>query len=545
MSVQNVKMLTVKEITGKFKKTELYALVLVVPLVIYVIMITGNYTGYKVKPLLIDASVITILMSVVQSALRKRKLRNFTEILNNEDYLKFSALKGEILSFPAYSARIVVIRWLAGLISLLSVLSFQIDIDRLNFLSVLVTILLIIPFSYFLFYICIENIMAMLLSDPRMTVINVENDSFTKFSLINRIFLFVSSVVIIPLGVLSFFLYLITTNQLVLNHLGYHLVFIIVLAGLCLVVSLYEMAASTGRSIMTLGSALEKITAGDLMFEPVPMFTANELGNLNQYVNALLLKLRETVDSVKKSSDSLFASSKDINMASYTLSSLASEQAAGMEEISSTMEEMLSSVSQNADISNEAENLSQASYKMADEGTAIVNNAVTAIDEVKESSRKIANIITLLNDIAFQTNLLALNASVEAARAGDSGRGFAVVASEVRNLAQRARAASDEISQLIKTSVDKVNAGTDLVNKSGSALKQIFDSIEKTKLIISEINSLSKEQKTGLGEITQSLNQTDMASQQTAAAAEQLSSTADQLKLNSEEMQQLMSFFKV
>lgn len=545
MPEYNVKKINIKDLEKKFTKNELYAFFLIIPLVVYVILITGNYTGSKIKPLLIDAAIISVIMTIIHSSLRKRKVKHFVNTLNNKDASLFIKLKSDILSFPGYEAMIVTVRWLSSPVLMLSMLYFQINVDRLNFLSVSIVILVITPFSYFLFYICAENTMYLLLSDPRLTVITADAGSYKSFNLLSRIFLFVASVALLPLGILSFFMYLITTQQLVLHQLGFHLLFITVLALMCLGISIYEMGISTRRSVSSLVSALESIKNGDLSFEPVPMLTANELGSVNQHVNALLVKLKEIVNSMKKTSDVLFVTSSDINRASYSLSGSANEQAAGVEEISSTMEEMLSSVSQNADNSGEADHLSETSYRLAGEGTGIVNKAVLAINEVKESSKKISDIITLINDIAFQTNLLALNAAVEAARAGDSGRGFAVVATEVRNLAQRSRAASDEISKLIKNSVEKVNTGTELVNLSGTSLKEIFESIEKTKFIITEITTISREQKNGLGDITQSLNQADVISQQTAAAAEELSSTADQLKLNSEEMQQLMKFFKI
>lgn len=272
--------------------------------------------------------------------------------------------------------------------------------------------------------------------------------------------------------------------------------------------------------------------------------TLNEAESKNMALQQSLTENNRILGTCASVAVTLKSTSEDLSVNAGTFSKSAQAQAAGVEEISSTMEEMLSSVSQNADNSAEAEALSEISYKLAGEGTEIVNNAVLAINDINESSKKISEIINLMNDIAFQTNLLALNASIEAARAGDSGRGFAVVAAEVRNLAQRSRAASDEIGKLIKNSVEKVQTGTTHVNKSGDSLREIFNSIERTRKIIEEINLLSREQKEGLGQITTALNQADTMSQQTASAAEELHASAEQLKQTSAELQELMAFFK-
>ncbi len=273
----------------------------------------------------------------------------------------------------------------------------------------------------------------------------------------------------------------------------------------------------------------------------IVMATLAETEKKNAELEKSLSENNSILKTCASVSGTLSSTSIDLSGNAAGFSKSAQAQAAGVEEISSTMEEMLSSVSQNADNSAEAEMLSEKSYKLADDGTEIVNKAVNAINEVNESSKKISEIINLINDIAFQTNLLALNASIEAARAGESGRGFAVVASEVRNLAQRSRGASDEIGQLIKSSVERIGIGTELVNKSGESLKEIFTSIEQTRRIISEMHSLSREQKDGLGQITTALNQADTESQQTAAAAEELHSSAEQLKQLSAELQELMA----
>ncbi len=537
--------ITVKKIMTGFRKSELYSLLLIIPVVVYVIAIAGNYTGGKGKPLIVNTLIISSCATLIHYAIRKNRIRYFLNVLNGGNNALYPKIKAEILSFPVYDALTMISLWIAGPLVLLMMLKLQIDLTFMNIISIIIVVVLIIPFTYLLFYVCAENAMSELLSDPRLTATVVAKGAYTEFNLIRRIFLFVGSVALIPLGVLSFFLYLVTTGQMVLTQLTLHLVFITVLVQLCLGVSLYEMGVSTKRSVSVLVSALKNISNGNLAIEEIPMLTANELGYVNQNVNALLAKLKEVVKAVKDSAESLFLASNDTDRASNELASSASEQASGLEELSSTMEELLSSVNQNADNAGEANVLSEASYRLAAEGTSIVNTAVQAINDVKESSKKISDIITLINEIAFQTNLLALNAAIEAARAGDSGRGFAVVAMEVRNLAQRSRSASDEIGRLISNSVEKINTGTVLVNRSGDALKEIYDSIEKTKNIIGEINVSSREQKDGLEEITKSLSQADIISQHNASAAEELSSTSENLNQNSRELQELIGFFKM
>ncbi len=322
--------------------------------------------------------------------------------------------------------------------------------------------------------------------------------------------------------------------------------FLVIAAGILIVVRSGDIIPGDKH-----GSTISNITIVTLFISVLCMLifkivnsTLDEAESKNMALQKSLSENNKILETCASVAVTLKNTSEDLSMNAAVFSKSAQAQAAGVEEISSTMEEMLSSVSQNADNSAEAATISEKSYGLAGEGTEIVNNAVLAINEINASSKKISEIINLMNDIAFQTNLLALNASIEAARAGDSGRGFAVVAAEVRNLAQRSRAASDEIGKLIKNSVEKVELGTTQVNRSGESLKEIFHSIEQTRRIIEEINLLSREQKEGLGQITTALNQADTMSQQTASGAEELHASAEQLKMTSAELQELMAFVK-
>jgi methyl-accepting chemotaxis protein len=387
--------------------------------------------------------------------------------------------------------------------------------------------------------------MSDILENEGLKNVIVDKTEYPHFSLINRVFLLTVSIALIPLGILGFFIHLINTNQLVLTHLGWHMIFIFLLSAIAIIVSLHEMKISTNRSVLTVESALGSIRQGDLTIKSIPMLSANELGSISQFVNALLNQLKEIVLNVKSTSDTVYTSALDINSASQGLSASANEQAAGVEEISSTIEEMFSSVTQNAEHSNEADKLSEGSLNLSGEGTKVVEKAVSSIHEVNQFGTKISDIISLINDIAFQTNLLALNASVEAARAGESGRGFAVVASEVRNLAQRSRTASDEIGKLIKETIEKVETGTELVNESGKSLSAIYNSAKQVRNIISELNVANQEQKAGLGQISAAINQAETTTQETASAAEELASTAENLKQNSVELQHLISYFRI
>jgi len=237
--------------------------------------------------------------------------------------------------------------------------------------------------------------------------------------------------------------------------------------------------------------------------------------------------------------------SQHLAAASEQLSSGAQESAASLEETASSLEEMTATVRQNADNADQANSLANSSRETAEQGGEVVASAVRAMGEINQASKKIADIITTIDEIAFQTNLLALNAAVEAARAGEQGRGFAVVAGEVRNLAQRSATAAREIKGLIQDSVTKVEAGSTLVNQSGETLGGIVQSVMKVTDIVGEIAAASREQSSGIDQINRAVAQMDSVTQSNASQTEEMSGTAVALSGQAEQLQKVVARFNL
>ena len=266
---------------------------------------------------------------------------------------------------------------------------------------------------------------------------------------------------------------------------------------------------------------------------------------LKQDSNATVEKLTEIIHNIRDSASAVSTGANEISQGHTDLSQRTESQASNLEETASSMEEMTSAVKQTSENSTHATELAVSASKQAVEGGEVVSRAVAAMDEINQASNKIADIIGVIDEIAFQTNLLALNAAVEAARAGEQGRGFAVVAGEVRNLAQRSAGAAKEIKDLIRDSVDKVNVGTNLVNESGKTLKDIVLSVKRVTDMIEEISIAAKEQSSGIDQVNTSIVQMDEMTQQNAALVEESAAAGEAMAEQSRAMMNLMDFFTV
>jgi methyl-accepting chemotaxis protein len=287
-----------------------------------------------------------------------------------------------------------------------------------------------------------------------------------------------------------------------------------------------------------------RVADGDLT-GTIVVSSDNEIGALLRALSKMKANLASIVGEVRASTDTIASASGQIAAGNMDLSQRTGEQAGSLEQTASSMEELTGTVKQNADNARQANQLAVSASEVATKGGAVVAQVVDTMGSINESSKKIVDIIAVIDGIAFQTNILALNAAVEAARAGEQGRGFAVVASEVRNLAQRSAGAAKEIKQLIGDSVEKVGSGARLVDQAGVTMKEIVSSIQRVTDIMGEITTASQEQTSGLDQINQAISQMDSITQQNVALVEEAAAAAGSLQDQAGVLTQVVSVFKL
>ncbi|MDE2431020.1 MAG: HAMP domain-containing protein, partial [Burkholderiales bacterium] len=286
------------------------------------------------------------------------------------------------------------------------------------------------------------------------------------------------------------------------------------------------------------------VAGGDLTYR-FDITTKDETGQLLMALREMNHSLVNIVGQVRVGTETISTASKQIASGNQDLSSRTEEQASSLEETASSMEELTSTVKQNADNARQANQLAATASDVAIKGGTVVAQVVDTMGSINESAKKIVDIISVIDGIAFQTNILALNAAVEAARAGEQGRGFAVVATEVRNLAQRSADAAKEIKTLIGDSVNQVEAGSKLVDQAGATMHEIVESVQRVTDIMSEISAASQEQTSGIEQINIAISQMDEVTQQNASLVEEAAAAAESMQDQSRILAHAVSVFKV
>ncbi|HEX7687641.1 MAG TPA: methyl-accepting chemotaxis protein, partial [Burkholderiaceae bacterium] len=285
------------------------------------------------------------------------------------------------------------------------------------------------------------------------------------------------------------------------------------------------------------------MSQGDLSHE-IPILGGGESVGALRALKAMQEELRKTIGAIRSGSHEVSTASTEIATGNQDLSQRTEQTASNLQQTASSLSQLTGNVRQSADAAAQANQLASSATQVARRGGEVVSQVVSTMEEINSSSKKIADIIGVIDGIAFQTNILALNAAVEAARAGEQGRGFAVVAGEVRSLAQRSAEAAKEIKSLIGTSVDKVETGSKLVQDAGSTMSEIVASVQRVTDIIGEISAASLEQSQGIGQVNEAVNRLDQMTQQNAALVEQSAAAAESLKEQAHRMTTVVAGFR-
>jgi methyl-accepting chemotaxis protein len=304
------------------------------------------------------------------------------------------------------------------------------------------------------------------------------------------------------------------------------------------------LARSITRPLTEAVNFAQRVTTGDLTSH-IEVVSRDETGQLMTALKVMNDNLGRIVAEVRSGTEQISTGTTQLASGNQDLSSRTEQQASSLGETASSMEELTSTVKQNADNAQQANMMARSAADVASEGGMVIAQVVDTMSAITESSKKMADIISVIDGIAFQTNILALNAAVEAARAGEQGRGFAVVAAEVRNLAQRSAAAAKEIKSLIDESVDKVEAGSQLVDQAGMTMGNIVDRVKHVTDIISEITAASQEQTSGIEQVNVAITQMDEVTQQNAALVEQAAAASEAMKEQATQLAKAVSVFKL
>jgi methyl-accepting chemotaxis protein len=319
---------------------------------------------------------------------------------------------------------------------------------------------------------------------------------------------------------------------------------VLAMAIVSLLLTAWAFRSKIAGPLATAAKDAKHISEGDLEVDG-ESFTNDDVGLLRQSLKGMKLKLADVISGIREGAHGVSDSAEQVSQGNLNLSQRTQEQASSLEEVASTMEQMTEAVNHNAENAARAKELAVSTNETARKSLVVVSSTIGAMATIEKSNKKIADIISVIQNIAFQTNLLALNAAVEAARAGEQGRGFAVVASEVRDLAGRSAKAAKEIKELIDDSVSNVEAGSNLIDETGEALSEIATAVENVTAMIAEIAAASREQSVGITQVNKAILQMDEMTQSNASLVEEAAAASEALGAQAEELASLVSFFKL
>ena len=319
---------------------------------------------------------------------------------------------------------------------------------------------------------------------------------------------------------------------------------VVVALALLTVVLVMATRRLVGAPVQQLSTALAYLAQGDLT-HAVSVRSRDEIGTLAQAMEGFRARLVESLGTVRTSADSVSAASTEIAQGNQDLSGRTESQASALEQTAASMEQLGATIRHNADSASQANQLAVGASRVAQQGGEVVSKVVSTMQNINSSSQKIADIIGVIDGIAFQTNILALNAAVEAARAGEQGRGFAVVAAEVRNLAQRTAAEAKAIKELIGASSAMVQQGSVLADQAGTTMQEVVSSIQRVADMVSEISAASNEQTAGVGQVGEAVTQLDQTTQQNAALVEEMAAAASSLRTQAQQMVEVIARFNL
>lgn len=504
---------------------EIFIYLIPVPYMVYFVILAYNMDLNMMIYYLISASVggaITVIPAYIfRNARLRPRLRHYFNNRGKLDEKELGNIKTYLLNYPIQDALFGSFRWLLGVTTALGIFSFFHTIDSFLIMLHIAGLFLTIPISFPVAYFSNESALTDVLLDGELANVKIAINTNKIFGIFTRIFLSFFSVLLVPVIILGYFVYLTGIGELAISHLWIHLLVLSILLLSAVMYSTYMLSRSLKLNLRLTSEVAERLTRGDLN-SVIPVFSNDELGLMSMSINSHIRSLRHVVHTIQSEADSVRIQATHLNDYSNTLSGSIKEQSASVEEISAAIEEAgaaTESISRGSEqqrniiekaagmmdqlkvlidgISSEAEaatNRAQNTHQNALTGERKLKDTINQMKEIHASTERISDAVRIINEIADQVNLLALNASIEAARAGEYGRGFAVVAQEISKLAENTQSNVNIIIQHVEQAVTLVNGGLKVVNETTNTFLQIIEAVKTNAVTITGINTNSDKQ---------------------------------------------------